>query len=73
MSSNAEREDIIVFDNLVRQTDVIGEYASVKAKRAEPFLNSNAAGQTREIGSRDELSEIALNSGKRLRQLFSNK
>ncbi len=34
---------VIVFDNLVRPTDVIGEFKSVEAKVPAPFSTQNAS------------------------------
>ena len=71
---NAEqREDVIVFGNLVRPTGVIGKFDAVTAIRkvTEPFVNPNAVGHTRSVEDRSEVGNIANKSGVRLKKIFA--
>lgn len=76
MGSNDEPEDtrVIVFDNLVMPTDVVGEYKSVEALRPddEPFVNANAAGALKQVKLLDDVRKCADESGKNLKELFSS-
>lgn len=66
-------EEVIVFDNLIRPTSVVGEYSELKAVQpaSEPCAHSNAAGLVREVKSLAEISECATNSGARLKAMLS--
>ncbi|MCK4707952.1 MAG: hypothetical protein KAU21_04985 [Gammaproteobacteria bacterium] len=70
---NSEDREVITFDNLVRPTEVTGQYAPVKAVDPvkEPFVNGNAAGLIPQIANREELGKMASLSGARLKKLFS--
>ena len=74
MNSSAPPE-FIVFDNLVRPTEVVGEFTKVKAKTppiiSEPFVNTNAAGSMRQINSFEDIQRCAYQSGERLKAMFS--
>jgi len=64
---------IIVFDNLVRATDVIGEYKVIEAKApAEPFSCHNAPGFPASVESLASISELAKSSAQRFLGAFSN-
>lgn len=65
--------EVIVFDNLVRPTEVAGQMASVSALIPESFAHRNAAGKTREVDSIDEIKECAAHAGARFREAFSKK
>lgn len=71
---NAEAK-VIIFDNLVRPTDVVGEYTEVKALQpaSDPFLNANAAGTVRQVDSMDGVKDCASGSGVRLRDALRPK
>ncbi|HEC13573.1 MAG TPA: hypothetical protein ENI80_10070 [Acidiferrobacteraceae bacterium] len=71
MNATAEK-GVIVFDNLVRPTEVVGEFDMVKAKKSKPFKNSNAAGDTRRISCLEDVEKSALESGNRLKQAFGS-
>lgn len=62
----------IVFDNLVRPSDVVGEVKQITAVTppSQAFVNSNAAGKTRQVESLDEIRECAKKSGERLKELL---
>lgn len=70
---NPHEGEVIVFDNLVRPTEVAGKLAPVSALIPESFAHRNAAGMTREVDSIDEVKECAALSGARLREAFSPK
>jgi len=71
--STEQREDVIVFENLVRPTGVIGKFDAVTAVRkvTEPFVNANAVGHTRSVENRAEVGSIANKSGARLKKIFA--
>jgi len=64
-------EQIITFDNLVRATDVIGEYKVIEAKASEPFVSPNAPGLPVSVGSLKDVSRLATGSAERFAQAFS--
>lgn len=68
-----QSEDVIVFDNLVRPTDVVGEYAELRAVQpaAEPCAQPNAAGYIREVNSLGDIRKCATKSGARLKAMLS--
>ncbi|MCG8007974.1 MAG: hypothetical protein N0C81_10055 [Candidatus Thiodiazotropha lotti] len=70
---NPHEGEVIVFDNLVRPTDVAGQLAQVSALIPESFAHRNAAGKTREVDDIEELKLCASNSGARLKEAFSQK
>lgn len=64
--------DVIVFDNLVRPTSVVGEYAELRAVQPTvPCAHPNAAGSTREIKSLTDIGDCATKSGARLKAMLS--
>ena len=71
--SAEHNDEVIVFENLVQPTGVIGKFESVTAvkKVTEPFVNSNAVGHTRSVEGRDEVGLIAKQSGLRLKKIFA--
>ena len=73
--SAESRPEVIIFDNLTRPTDVVGEYTQVKAKTprtaSEPFANTNAAGSVRQINSFSDIAACARLSGERLRTMLA--
>lgn len=75
MSATSREQAVIVFDNLMRPTDVVGELTQVKAKAIQPsgaFVNSNAAGLVRQVGSLEEMRKCAKESGERLRAMLTS-
>ena len=72
MSTSREQE-VITFDNLFRPTgDVVGELQQLKAvmPATEPFVNANAAGETREISDLEDIKHCATQSGTKLKAAF---
>jgi len=67
-----QSENVIVFDNLVRPTNVVGEYVDLKAVHAaEPCAHPNAAGSTREVKSLADIKDCAAKSGGRLKAMLA--
>ena len=66
--ANADAEDskVIVFDNLVRPTDVIGEFKSVEAKVPAPFSAQNASVCLPDYEGYDAIAAAGKRSGQRL-------
>lgn len=65
-------ENIIVFDNLVRATDVIGEYKQLEAIRPESFVAKNAAGNPAHVTNDiDGISKLAKSSAINFKEAFS--
>lgn len=72
MSASKEQE-VITFENLFRPTgDVVGELQQLKAviPATEPFVNANAAGETREISDLIDIKLCATRSGEKLKAAF---
>ncbi len=67
------REGVIVFDNLVRPTSVVGEFAELQAVQppAEPFAHPNAAGAIRAVKSFEDIKTWAAKSGARLKGILT--
>ena len=67
-------ENIIVFDNLVRATDVIGEYKQLEAVRPESFVAKNAAGSPahvmNDMNDIDGISKLAKSSAANFKETF---
>lgn len=77
MMNAVREEEVIVFDNLVRPTDVIGKLAQVTAVTPPPppppsdaFVSSNAAGLVRQVKTLDDIRVCSEDSGKRLRAML---
>lgn len=66
------KEEVIVFDNLVRPTDVIGKLTQVTAVTppSDAFVSSNAAGLIRQVKTLDDIRACSEDSGKRLRAML---
>jgi len=64
-------EQIITFDNLVRATDVIGEYKVIEAKGSDPFVSPNAPGLPVSVESLADVSSIAVKSAEKFANAFS--
>ena len=63
---DAKESRVIVFDNLVRPTDVIGEFQSVKAKVPAPFAAKNASACLADYDSYEEIAVAGAISARRL-------
>lgn len=59
--------DVIVFDNLYRPTDIVGDYENIKAKSPVPFQQSNAAACLVEHGGIEKIGELGATAGARLK------
>ncbi|WP_293652422.1 hypothetical protein [Thiolapillus sp.] len=57
---------VIVFDNLVRPTDVIGEFKSVEAKVPVPFSTQNASVCLPDYNNYEDIAAAGERSGGRL-------
>jgi len=71
--ANADAKDsqVIVFDNLVRPTDVIGEFKSVEAKVPAPFSAQNASACLADYGSYDAIAAAGERSAHRLMAMLN--
>lgn len=63
-------QTVIVFDNLRQRTGVIGQYDKVSAV-SKPFVSSNAHGVLHEVIDHTEISSLASQSGKRIKELLA--
>lgn len=72
MMNAVRKEEVIVFDNLVRPTDVIGKLTQVTAVTppSDAFVSSNAAGLIRQVKTLDDIRACSEDSGKRLRAML---
>ena len=71
---SGENTNVIVFDNLVSSTDVVGEFKPVKAVTpvAEPFVNPNAAGSPKAVEKLEDVKKRAASSGENLKKVFGS-
>ena len=71
--ANADAKDsqVIVFDNLVRPTDVIGEFKSVKAKVPAPFAAQNASACLADYDGYEAIADAGALSAHRLMAMLN--
>ena len=65
-------EQIIIFDNLVRATDVVGQYKVIEAKASDPFVSPNAPGLPASVASLDGVSSLAVESARSFSKAFAS-
>ena len=66
-------DNVITFDNLVRPTDVVGKLTEVTAVQPpQAFVNTNAAGSTRQFESLDEVRGCGAKSAESLLKLLKS-
>jgi len=65
-------EQIIIFDNLVRATDVVGKYKVIEAKASDPFVSPNAPGLPANVASLDGVSRLAVESARNFSKAFAS-
>jgi len=63
--------NIIVFDNLVRPSDIVGSYESITGKAPSSFVSSNAAGMPPSVDSLSAISVLASNSAQNIKLAFA--
>lgn len=61
MDTNA----VIVFENLLHRSSVVGEGTEVVKAKATPFSSSNAHGLLREVAGLEDVGALAIASAKR--------
>ena len=64
--------EVIVFDNLRHQSNVVGEdFENVKVK-IKPFNASNAKGVLREVDDLDEVRQMAISAAEETKKLMTS-
>lgn len=67
----APNEEVIVFDNLFRPAETIGDLESIKAKQPAPFHNTNAPGELPSFDNVESIFELGTQAGQNFRGNFA--
>ena len=64
-------DKIIVFENLRRSADIIGEEDVVIKAIVQPFVSDNAHGVLRKVSGYEEVALLGAKSGEKIRRMLS--
>lgn len=65
-------DEVLVFDNLYRPTEIVGDYKTIKARKPECFVSPNASGSLPDICGLEKIGTIGKQCGLALRNQLSN-